>query len=941
MQPNVPDANRPDAARFVVGIDLGTTNSAVAFVDARAADPARVSVFPIPQLVAPGEMEARDTLPSFHFEPAPGQFDEAALRLPWEKTGRPAGYVVGVLARERGADVPGRLVVSAKSWLSHAGVDRTAELLPWHGAPEVKKLSPVEVSARFLWHLRAAWDQRWPDDPLEAQEVVVTIPASFDEVARELTLAAARRAGLGRIALLEEPQAAFYAWAGRADAPELPRGAKVLVCDIGGGTSDFTLIESLGRDDGGAQPSLPAFRRYAVGDHLILGGDNLDLALARFVETRLGAPVSPRQWGALLRRCQQAKETLLGPDAPARLTLSVPAAGGSRLIGGARQVELERAEVAALLMDGFLPRVGLDAQPARRSSGFQEFGLPYAPDPAITRYLAAFLSAHAEEGGAIRPDAVLFNGGFFESPALREQLLEVLNSWFGGKAKGKGKTGKIPVLENERLDLAVALGAVRFGMARRGVGAKISGGLARSYYIGIGQEGEKGGAVALCLAPAGLEEGSDVDLKGRQFHLRLRQPVEFPLYVSGTRPADRPGDLVELNESLTALPPIRTALRGKSEGAEAARVHLHARLTDIGTLEVWCEEAEGGRRQWKLPFDVRAATPALGETPRAGAGEPTAFVDEQTADRCRALIREAFAASGGGAATLAEGLVKRLEAASGMGRLEWPPSLLRGFWEELMSVEPGRKRSPIHEARWLNLLGFSLRPGYGFAVDDWRAAQTWRLFERRVIHPRNELCRAEWHILWRRIAGGLTAGQQRTLAAPLLAEWRKAVGLPIAWGTHETAEIWRLLGSLEWLGADQKLELGHRLLGQWPGQGGQIGLARAAVWTLGRLGARAPMYGPLNTVLPADEAENWIHRLCASSSSGEDTAFALVQIARRTGDRFRDISEDARNRTLAWLAAAGASPRYVALVRDGGPLHAAEQDVMFGENLPCGLRLVG
>jgi molecular chaperone DnaK (HSP70) len=941
MPPDALDTGRP-AARFVVGIDLGTTNSAVAFVDTEE-DSSAVCTFPIPQLVAPGEIEARDALPSFHYEPAPGQFGATAWRLPWEEESQISpGYIVGVLARDQGAETPGRLIVSAKSWLSHAGVDRTAELLPWHGAPEVKKLSPVEVSARFLGHLRAAWNFRQPAHPLETQEVIVTIPASFDETARELTVAAARRAGLPRIALLEEPQAAFYAWAGEYKA-DLPRGAKILVCDIGGGTSDFTLIEAL--EPSSSAAGAAAFRRIAVGDHLILGGDNLDLALARFAEERLGAPLHPRQWGVLLRRCQHAKEILLGSNAPERLTLSVPAAGGARLVGGARQVELERKEAVSLLADGFLPRVGLDAQPARRASGFQEFGLPYAPDPAITRYLAAFLCAHGEEGKAVRPDAVLLNGGFFASPILRERLLETLGSWFekhDGQRKPAGHW-RPQVLENRRLDLAVAVGAARFGLARRGVGAKIAGGLARSYYIGVGR-GEKSDA-AVCLAPAGLEEGREVDLKERQFDLRLRQPVEFPLYVSSARPDDLPGDLAPLEGGqLTALPPLRTALRGQAEGEDAATVHLHARLTEVGTLEVWCEETAGKRRQWKLPFDVRATT-RDSEEPRLNAPEPTASVDEQTVRRCRELIREAFVGSAGAKdAALVEEMVKRLEAAAGMHRLQWPPLLLRSLWEELMVVEPGRVRSAIHEARWLNLLGFSLRPGYGFAVDDWRAAQTWRLFERRIVHPRNELCRAEWHILWRRIAGGLTAGQQRALAAPLLSEWKKSdqqTGKSSGWGTHETAEIWRLLASLEWLGADVKLDLGNRLRARWPEPGSQSGLVRAAVWALGRLGARVPMYGPLNTVLPAEEAERWIGQIIQSAPTGNEAAFALVQMARRTGDRFRDISEDARKKALNWLTAAKAPKHEIELVREGGALHTQEWDAMFGESLPCGLRLIG
>ncbi len=387
-------ASQPDAspARYVVGIDLGTTNSAVAAVDT-AESPWQVRTFAVPQLVAPGQVEARETLPSCHYEPAAGELAAGAMRMPWQSAD--PDHVVGFFARDHGAMVPGRLIVSAKSWLCHSGVDRTAPLLPWHGAPDVDRLSPVDASARYLAHVRGAWDARHPEHPLAQQDIVLTLPASFDEVARELTVKAAARAGLPRVVLVEEPQAAFYAWIyAHTDDWEtlVSPGQKILVCDIGGGTSDFTLI----RVRGEAGPTGKVrFHRVAVGEHLILGGDNLDLALAHELERRLtgDGKLDPRQWAVLARKCQVVKETLLGDAAPERLTVTLPA-GGSRLIGGGLQVELARDDARALLLDGFFPRVRLDDKPASRRSGFQEFGLPYAANPAVTRYLAAFLTAH-------------------------------------------------------------------------------------------------------------------------------------------------------------------------------------------------------------------------------------------------------------------------------------------------------------------------------------------------------------------------------------------------------------------------------------------------------------------------------------------------------------------------------------------------------------------
>lgn len=957
------------APRFIVGIDLGTTNCAVAYVDTgRPESERRARMLSLPQLIAPGETEARETLPSFHYHPAPTEFREDSLRLPWENNDKdkPRDYFVGVFAREHGAQAPGRLIHSAKSWLSHSGVDRVSELLPWHGAPEVKRISPAEASARYLRHLREAWNHRHPEHPLEAQDVVITIPASFDEVARELTVSAAQRAGLPRIVLLEEPQAAFYAWlqnhSEQAWSEMLRPGDKILVCDIGGGTSDFTLIQ-VRRDASQKGAERIRFHRIAVGEHLILGGDNLDLALAHYVEQRLGKKLEPRQWSALIRRCQQVKETLLGPGAPERLTVSIAAAGGAKLIGGATPVELTRDEVVGLLVDGFLPRVPLDALPAKRASGFQEFGLPFAPDPAITRYLAAFLSENrgvasefddASSGDRdnrdnhhnadrARPDAILFNGGLFESSLMRERLLEVVRSWFSQPGR-KAEPWQPLVLENERLDFAVAIGAARYGLARRGTGTRVSGGLPRAYYIGV-QHGP--GLAALCLVPAGLEEGQTIDLPGRKFDLLVRQPAEFPLFVSSARTIDRPGDVLPLDEThaaqLRPLPPIRTALQTKDEQRISIPVTLHARVTEIGTLEVWCSEM-GGPRRWKLQFDVRAAT-RTDLRAHDTSGERAGFVEEETTSRCRALLRGTFGGAAGDPAHDPEGLVKRLETSSGMSRWDWPPSLLRDLWQELMNTEPGRQRTAMHEARWLSLLGFSLRPGYGFAVDDWRVAQTWRLYERRVEHARNELCRAEWWILWRRIAGGLRAGQQRAIAEPRLVELRKSShgrGRQER-GTHELAELWRMLASFELLDPAAKTAFGETLLEmKLPAS-----QSRAAVWALGRLGARVPFYGPINNVLPVEIVERWIAELIsthptnkASAAAGEDLNFALMQMARRTDDRFRDVSDATRERTLRWLRAAGAPTHHVELVKVGGTLGEQEANTAFGETLPHGLRVL-
>ena len=944
---NESDAEQP--SRYVVGIDLGTTNSAVGYVDTTQ-EAWQVRTFPVPQLVAAGEVEARETLPSFHYEAAEAEFAPGALKLPWDAADRK--YTVGFFARDHGAMVPGRLIASAKSWLSHSGVDRTADVLPWHGASDVERLSPVEVSARYLAHIREAWNHAHPKDLLEAQDIVLTLPASFDEVARELTVKAAARAGLTRVVLIEEPQAAFYAWIhAQGDNWEgrVQPGQKILVCDIGGGTSDFTLIRVRQGSGGKVQ-----FHRVAVGEHLILGGDNLDLALAHHLESRLasGGKLEPRAWAMLVRNSRRVKETLLGPAAPQQTTLNLPGTG-SRLIGSGLTTDVTREETEALLVDGFFPQVALADKPAQRRSGFQEFGLPYAPDPAITRYLAAFLSAHRhvamEEAEAptdhdpARPDIVLFNGGVFESPVLRHRLLQLLSDWFSRD----GTIWQPLLLENERLDLAVAHGAAYYGMVRRGVGVRISAGLARAYYIGVGSSAG-GTAGALCLVPAGVEEGQGVDLLEHRFRLLIRQPVEFPLYVSSTRLTDKAGELVDVDtEQMTPLPPIRTVLQSGKKGAagEAVNVNLHARLSEIGTLELWCGEVDGPRR-WRVQFDVRAAT-QTDVAGHLGVGERAGLVDEELLDACRSLIRETFAQPSAKSGDPPDGLMKRLSAATQMSRQEWPPTLLRGMWEELIAAEPGRRLSQNHEGRWLNLTGFALRPGYGLAVDDWRVAQTWRAVQGKIYHG-GTMVRAEWWVLWRRIAGGLAAGQQRSLADPLIAEVRslhrsrvggvKGRAAEFSFGSHEAAEVWRLLGSLELLSMPSKVELGGIILDLLPREK-VSSLQAASLWALGRLGARIPVYGPLNTVVPTDVAQQWLLRLMSLPQAPETATLAVMQLARRTGDRFRDISDSLREQCETWLRDYSAPAHFQELVRLGGELAEDEQAVIFGESLPAGLTI--
>jgi molecular chaperone DnaK (HSP70) len=608
-------------SRYAIGIDLGTTHSALSYVDLQASDGEKADqgVLGIPQLSAPGTVEALPLLPSFLYLPHPDELAPGELALPW--TNGQAAPVVGEMARSRGAGTPIRLVSSAKSWLSHPSVDRRAAILPTDAPEEVERVSPLAASTRYLEHLKAAWNATHPDAPFEQQAVTVTIPASFDPAARELTAEAARSAGYGNPTLLEEPQAALYSWiegSGGGWRKQVKAGDIVLVVDVGGGTSDFSLIAILERD-GNLEP-----HRVAVGDHILLGGDNMDLALAHLVARKLqanGTQLDAWQMRALTYACRGAKEHLLA-DANATTWPIVVPSRGSKLIGGSIRTELTRDEVTTFITDGFFPRVEASARPATRTrAGLTQVGLPYAQDAAITRHLAAFLGRQAgataelegfngkvnAEHTFLHPSAVLFNGGVFKSDILAKRVMDTINDWLYMEGAEPAR-----MLEGADLDLAVARGAAYYGYARRGGGVRIRGGTARSYYVGVESSmpaipGFEPPLEALCVAPFGMEEGSELELPGQEFGLVVGEPVHFRFFGSTVRRQDQigtvleswsPDELQELNEIQATLP-----AEGRTPG-DVVQVKLHAVATEAGTLELVAVAREGQR--WKVEFDVRS-----------------------------------------------------------------------------------------------------------------------------------------------------------------------------------------------------------------------------------------------------------------------------------------------------------------------------------------------
>lgn len=608
-------------SRYSIGVDLGTTNSAASYIDlgeAKGRGNAQ-TMLAIPQVTAVGTVEEKQLLPSFLYLPNDQEFPAGALALPWDKKRKDA--VVGEFARSHGGKVPTRLVSSAKSWLCHSGVDRLSAILPWQAPDDVQRVSPLAASASFLTHIREAWDHQFKDAAMSEQDVVLTVPASFDAAARDLTLKAAQQAALPNITLIEEPQAAFYAWIeqmGENFRKHIKPGDVVLVVDVGGGTSDFSLIAVTDKDGD------VALTRVAVGDHILLGGDNMDLALAYTVNQRLaadGKKLDAWQFNVLTFACRQAKEQMFAEGKLKKAPLVIPGRGSS-LMGGTIKAELSRDELTAVLTNGFFPTTAVTEVPqTARRTGLAQMALPYAQDAGVTRHLAAFLTRQARAmAGAhdapvkvdgktfVHPTAVLFNGGVFKAGALKNRVIEVLNDWLAADGGQPARE-----LEGAELDLAVARGAAYFGWVRRGHGLRIRGGTARAYYVGVetaapAVPGVEPPVKALCVAPFGMEEGTQADVPPQEFGLVVGEQTRFRFFSSSVRRDDRVGtmlDEVAGNDELEEVSPIETTLPAQqgNEG-KLVPVNLQAAVTEIGTLELRCLE-RAGPGKWKLELNVR------------------------------------------------------------------------------------------------------------------------------------------------------------------------------------------------------------------------------------------------------------------------------------------------------------------------------------------------
>ncbi len=932
MTPDIHDVS------YVVGIDLGTTNSAVAYVELRENPDGsgHPRIMRIPQLTGRGEIGRLEVLPSFLYLAGKYDLPQDTVALPWQKEDGPA-HIVGQFARDHGARIPSRLISSAKSWLCHGQVDRRAPILPWGSAEGVRKLSPVAATAAYLRHIREAWNSLRGEDPqnhLENQLVILTVPASFDEVARDLTVEAAAMAGLSSVLLLEEPLAAFYSWLMRHERNwqrRIAPGELVLVCDVGGGTTDFTLITL--EDRGGDL----RFERMAVGDHLILGGDNADLALARAVEKSGGVgSLSSDRWRALCHQCRQAKEEILeGRTAEKKITLT---GEGSRLIAGTLSTSLDRSTVEQIVVDGFFPMVddigngGSSTRPA-----ITEFGLPYESDPAVTRHLLRFLERHRHEvrekarRDEPAPDLLLFNGGSLKPRMIQERIRVAVARWFGVQTPDTPR-----IMDNPSPELAVAQGAAYYGLVKAGRGVRVGGGSPRSYYIGIGSRNQADQpSVTVCVAERGAPEGTTVALGEHEFKVRTNQPVVFELYASSYRSGDRVGDMVAVGDTLTPLPPIQTVIQYGKRGIQASiPITLEASYTEIGTLALWCRSRISTHR-WKLQFQLR------GDTARASVAEQEIF-ESEVVETARGLLAAVFDLQQPSRPPAEnreklKSLVRDISTVLQRDRQKWPMGLIRTLADDLLNMAAARKAGPAFENRWLNLCGFLMRPGFGDAADAGRMRRLWKIYLQGPLAASNQQVRTEWWILWRRVAGGLKYGQQRQFAQdvmPLLDMRRAKRGKQLA--AQERLELWMAAASMEQLPPRERALLGRLLLYEIKPRKCKA----QQLWSLARIGAREPLYAPLDRVVPPDEVRRWIADMMKKNwRNPKPVLSALCQMARRTGDRARDLPAEVRDEIAGWMQDHGAEQSLIEPLLKVIPIRSEEQDVIFGESLPAGLLL--
>jgi molecular chaperone DnaK (HSP70) len=929
-------------ARFSIGIDLGTTNCALAFLPLHGE--ARSEILDIPQWETLSAIMESTALPSFLYLP-----EEAAAAQLQDGEADNEEWVVGLLARKKAAELPGRVVHSAKSWLCHHTSDRSARFLPW-GSDDIahnSKISPVCASALILNHLKRAWNRRFPDAgadfEFDRQEITVTVPASFDAAAQRLTLMAALEAGFPEtVRLLEEPQAAFYCWLEQHDfatdfTDKLTNDSDgthhVLVVDIGGGTSDFSLFELRSQAGGSA----PRIKREAVGDHILLGGDNIDLAIAHLLEPRLTGErgkLSGGEWDDLVARCRDLKEKLLTsdgrPDEPCAISLP---GRGSGLVAALRTAQLTRAEIEALLLDGFFPECGAQAYPYRTQAALKEWGLPYASDCAVTRHLADFLR------GRPRADAILFNGGSLRPEILRERICQQVAKWQGG----------LPplALENADPELAVARGAALFGKVLHRGTDRIEAGAARAVFLEVGRRRTSEAAEPalpslVCLLPRGASSDQRFEITGLPLEVQTNRLARFQAYYSTRDDTSRAGDIADWSEKdHHALPPLQTVINVTDSGpgttANTLPVTLTASANELGLLQVSCVSTDPSIRQsWPLEFNLRPHEQDGQNAFKTEADSVDAKpnVTAQALGAARARINHLFDRPSKQREMLtATRLLRNLEELLGKPKSEWNAALVRALWPALEGCMARRKESADHEEAWLILAGFLLRPGYGAAADLFRIGSLWRLREHGLYFP-GKRSKVQEYVLWRRVAGGLTQERQEQILAP---EFDK-----IRTQKKVAPELIRLAGSLERLPIQTKTELANLFIDAAGNLARDNKHCAPYLGALGHILSRAPHYAGPETVVSPDLVERAYDALRTHDWAAPELAEVqtlFLRAARVVGSRSFDLPKALRHRIAAQLENAGVSPQRTGKLKEFVPVGGAERISLHDESLPPGLIL--
>ena len=905
-------------SRYIIGIDLGTTNSVVSYVD-RYADNNSIETFPVMQIIASGELDKNSSLPSFCYLPLDHELENDSLKLPWKTKEKNS---IGIFARNHGSGIPERFINSAKSWLSHKGVDRTAGILPWGSEiAQDLKLSPVEVSRLILNHIRFAWNHEFGKKKdkdgtkciLEESQVVVTVPASFDEAARELTVKAAKEAGYTNLILLEEPLAAFYAWLDKTENWQelINAGEKILIVDIGGGTTDFSLIEFTENEN---------LRRTAVGNHLLLGGDNIDMTLARVIETQIKKRLSNRERSILNQRCRLAKEELLNLDGKSEVTVAVTTSGSS-LVGNTVTGKLTKEDVLKVIMDGFYRIIDTNASLPEKKAGIRDLSLPYEKDPSVSAHLLSFLCKASDGSDPVIPDKVLFNGGSMIPQILRDRIIELLNSW------SDKEVIELPAWD---LDRAVSTGASYYGLVKAGEGVRIQGGIARSYFLEIETAN---GPQLVCIMPRDTNEGDLQTLSAMRFGVKSNEALKFPVHSSATRLHDKLGDILEDHDEISELPPLITALQfGKKQ--QDIEVEISALLNETGTLEIFLNSV-GTDHKWPLKFDMRVLHDQQETHAAVSAMVPTSSqvaVTEEQIEQAKKAIEAVF----NGAEKPGQ-LMKKLEDIFQINRNEWSLQLIRQMADFLLKFNPKDFKAAPLEARWMNLTGFCLRPGFGDTSDEIRQKKLWSLWFGGPKFKTDAQVNAEWWVLWRRISGGINAGRQEQVAHALMKmlapndSYKKNT----KYGAQEKMECWRCLASLERIPVKLKKRITDI-------QATRVSkLEDYELWGIARLMARRLFYGPVDLTMSNKDASSYAKLIMVSNpkQASNMVLFALCRLAAKTGESFLDINEKLRKEILTYFKDHNCQENIAKHVEEIVEDSREESKQILGDSLPLGLTL--